>query len=223
MLAVVSGKGGCGKTTTALGLATACAASGTAVQVIDLDIEMPDLHVLAGVDRQPSLCAPRPADQLQPAPGRPGVFVGSAPRPDERTRIERSIATLPDRPTVLDAPAGAGRAATRPLTLADGALIVTTPQREATEDALKTKAIAETLDTPVVAVVVRGGRSLPPSLAKQFGVDASAVVTVPESHRDPLSDPAVTNRYIDLARRLGSCRALWEKGYECSRRTNSNE
>lgn len=57
MLAIAGGKGGCGKTTTTLGLASAIVRQRKAALVADTDREMPDLHALAGVSRDPGLDA----------------------------------------------------------------------------------------------------------------------------------------------------------------------
>ena len=54
MLAIAGGKGGAGKTTTTLGLA---AAMDGPTLVVDADVDMPDLHAMAGVDRTPTLTA----------------------------------------------------------------------------------------------------------------------------------------------------------------------
>jgi septum site-determining protein MinD len=51
MLVIAGGKGGCGKTTTALGLAAVLAERGAPAVVADADRDMPDLHALAGVRR----------------------------------------------------------------------------------------------------------------------------------------------------------------------------
>jgi len=54
MLAVAGGKGGAGKTTTTLGLATATAdVTDEAVLAVDADVDMPNLHAVAGVPREP--------------------------------------------------------------------------------------------------------------------------------------------------------------------------
>ena len=57
MIAVVGGKGGCGKTTTTLGLAAALARQRKPVLAADADREMPNLHAMAGVARRPGLDA----------------------------------------------------------------------------------------------------------------------------------------------------------------------
>jgi septum site-determining protein MinD len=57
MLAVAGGKGGCGKTTTTLGLAAALVRQRKSAVAVDADREMPNLHTLAGVRREPSLDA----------------------------------------------------------------------------------------------------------------------------------------------------------------------
>src|SRR6056297_615748 len=57
MLAIAGGKGGCGKTTTAVGLARAFASLGADPLVVDADLDMPDLHHRTGVDREPGIAA----------------------------------------------------------------------------------------------------------------------------------------------------------------------
>lgn len=213
MLAIVSGKGGCGKTTITLGLAQAISATGTAVQAVDLDVELPDLHVLAGVDRTPTLCSATSSPSLQRAAGRPGVYIAAAPRMDETATIESSIDALPRRPTLLDAPAGAGRDAIRPIAIADAVFVVTTHRREAIEDALKTVAVAGALSTPVVGVGVRSDSQVPVGLAEQFDVDDSMLVRLPETSGDPLSTDRFSQRLDAIAENLLSRRQEREKGY----------
>lgn len=55
VIAVAGGKGGCGKTTAVLGLATALVALGHRPIAVDADVDLPDLHIRAGVDREPGL------------------------------------------------------------------------------------------------------------------------------------------------------------------------
>src|SRR6056297_3035727 len=50
MLAIAGGKGGSGKTTTALGLAAILQDRGREPLIVDCDCDMPDLHHQAGID-----------------------------------------------------------------------------------------------------------------------------------------------------------------------------
>ncbi|MFC7080128.1 MinD/ParA family ATP-binding protein [Halorussus caseinilyticus] len=95
MLAVAGGKGGAGKTTTALGLAGALARQRRTVVAADADREMPDLHAMAGVARDPGLDAvaagwpprmvagtadePTPGVGVLPAASGPAVPAASGP------------------------------------------------------------------------------------------------------------------------------------------------
>ncbi len=84
MLAIAGGKGGAGKTTTTLGLAAAMDGPTLAV---DADVDMPDLHAMAGVDRTPTLAAVAADDggtrAAQPHPDHPDVAVVPALRNSE--------------------------------------------------------------------------------------------------------------------------------------------
>ncbi|NHN40305.1 hypothetical protein G9C85_01470 [Halorubellus sp. JP-L1] len=98
MLAIAGGKGGTGKTTTALALAreiarTAAPATAVAgpdrgrrrqrdrapVVVVDADVDMPDVHAMTGVERTPTVLE-RPRGV--PTPDLPGVRVAPAPPAD---------------------------------------------------------------------------------------------------------------------------------------------
>lgn len=219
MLAIASGKGGCGKTTTALGIATATAEAGTPTQVVDLDIEMPDLHVLAGVDRQGSASATgRGALQASvapaPAPGRPGVSVVPAPHCDDERLLEEALANLPQRPTVLDVPAGVGESAIRPLRIASQVLLVTRPNPETIEDTIKTATIAREIGTNIAGLAVRSADPLPDGFAEQFDLDPAAVYRLPNVDGPPLADDRVQQTY-----RLISSRSR-EKGFITPCRTS---
>lgn len=176
MLAIAGGKGGCGKTTVALGLAAAYGRQRRRPLVVDADVDTPNLHLLAATPADPRPIAGdrRPADpsaRAHPSPDYRGVDVlpgGSGP--DTDVGVADSLARLPDdRPVLVDCPAGASRAVADPLRRADAALLVTTTDRQTVEDALKTAAMARALGTPLVGVVCNRADAAPSTLAAAVG------------------------------------------------------
>ncbi|WP_232685743.1 MinD/ParA family ATP-binding protein [Halobacterium zhouii] len=224
MLAVAGGKGGCGKTTTALGLARAFAQRRRRPLVVDCDLDAPNLHLRADVPRDPGLDvlqtpespsethqkslvsegADAPANVAHPSAVLPGVDVlpvGSATG-DDLTRALDALDMLPDdRPVLLDCPAGASEAATRPLRAADGAVVVATDGREEIEDAVKTAAMARAVGTPVLAVVVSRVHRPPGGLTEALG--APHVTPVPPADT-PLSDERTASAYAAVADAVGT-------------------
>ncbi|MFB6134094.1 MAG: MinD/ParA family protein [Halanaeroarchaeum sp.] len=160
MLAVAGGKGGVGKTTTAIGLAVALVRRRRNPVLVDADADMPNVHLVTGVDGDgvdrlaagAALgAATETADQFD------GIEVLGA-RPG--APVERALrGMVTDRPVILDSPAGASPDAVLPLRMADEAIVVTTPEPEAVQDAVKSARIARSVGTTVVAWVVnRTGR-----------------------------------------------------------------
>jgi len=204
MLAIAGGKGGCGKTTTAVGLARELAALGTRPLVVDADIDMPDLHHRTGVDRAPGLAAAvdsaDPRAVAQPADRFPEIDVLPCGDGDSAT-----AAALFDRlrdytdPVLLDCPAGASPDAARPLRAADRSVLVSTPRERSLRDVAKTAAMARQLDAPPAAVVLvrSDGRVDPTPL-----LACEPVVHVPELPEPPLETEESTARYGHAAKSL---------------------
>lgn len=176
MLAVAGGKGGSGKTTTALGLAGALVERRRRPLVVDCDLDAPNLHLRAGVSRDPGV------DVLP---------VGDAAGDDLATALD---ALSDSRPTILDCPAGASEAAVRPLRAAD-ACVVATDSREGIEDAVKTAAMARAVGTPIRAIAVTRAASVPAGLA---GAMAADTVPIPAAAA-PLEAPETAAAYATLA------------------------
>jgi len=203
MLAIAGGKGGVGKTTTALGLSTAL---DTPVVAADADPDMPDLHALAGVDREPTLASlddRDPATVAQPHPEESGVTVLPAPRIHDADGLGRSLDRLArsGRRTVVDCPAGAGPDAAAPLRAADATLLVTTLCAPALRDAAKTAAMARTLDAAPCGVVLTRTRSAPDAVVDLLG--CPVIASIPPADAPILADEAVSAAYCRLAARLG--------------------
>jgi len=195
MLAVAGGKGGVGKTTTALGVARAWARQRRRPLVVDADTDMPDLAALTGVPAEPGVAAVAggadPARVAHPEPAGTGVGVVPAAPGDP---VGAALARFDvDRPVVLDCPAGASDAAVSPLSRADRTLLVTTPDRVAVRDTVKTAALARTVDTAVVGVVVTRTDTAPSGVGTLL--EAPVLGTVPAVADPPLTASAVRATY----------------------------
>lgn len=202
MIAVAGGKGGVGKTTTALGIAMAFAAQRRRPLVVDADTDMPDLGTLTGVDPDPGLAdvgrGADPRHVARPASNADGVAViPTAPGATIRSALQR----LPrDRPVLLDCPAGAGDTAVTPLRVAETTILVTTPDRAAIEDTMKSATLARAVDTPVQGVIVTRTDTAPDGLGHALETDVLGCV--PAVTGDPLETSAVRATYDRLAARL---------------------
>ncbi|MBX0293571.1 MinD/ParA family ATP-binding protein [Haloarcula nitratireducens] len=204
MFAIAGGKGGCGKTTTALGLARGLATLGDSPLVVDADLDMPDLHHRAGVDHVPGVAAvatgEQPTAAAAPSSRLPGVDVLSCRESDtasaasafERLRQCR-------RAVLLDCPAGASPAAAAPLRAADRTVLVSTPAEQSLQDIAKTAAMARQLDAPpALLVLVRSAGRVDPSPL----FDCRRVVHVPKLPSPPLRTDESAARYLSGAKIL---------------------
>ncbi|MFB6084661.1 MAG: MinD/ParA family protein [Halorientalis sp.] len=187
MLAIAGGKGGCGKTTTTYRLGRALAADGRSPLLVDADVEMPDLHSVAGVPREPGLAAVadgrQPASVARTAADLPGLAVLPAADADTDDLAAAAVRLRGwDGPVLLDCPAGAMADAVGPLRVADRTLLVSTPRRRSLRDAVKTAAIARELDaSPIAAVLVETGPA--DDAASVPATDARAALDCPVAAR----------------------------------------
>ena len=214
MLAIASGKGGCGKTTTAVGLARGLAHDGATPLVADADREMPDLHLVANVARTPGLPAladgDRPAAVARTPAEYPGIAVvpaGSATSADVPAALDRLARW--HGPVLLDCPAGVARDAARPLRAADRTLLVTNPEPQTLRDTVKTAAMARTLGAaPVGVVVIDRSVERGTQTATLANADARTLLGCPVLARIPaVSDPPlraepVRTAYRQVAKKL---------------------
>jgi ATP-binding protein involved in chromosome partitioning len=166
IIAVASGKGGVGKSTTACNLALGLAARGLKVGILDADIYGPSIPKLLGLRGKPNVSAGR---ILEPLDGYGLRVMSIGFLVDEEapmiwrgpmvmsaiTQMLREVAWAPLDVLVVDMPPGTGDAQ---LTMAQatplaGAVIVSTPQDLALIDARRGVAMFRRVEVPILGIV----------------------------------------------------------------------
>ena len=167
-IVVLSGKGGVGKSTVAVNLATALALNGLRVGLLDVDIHGPSVPTMLGLENETLKGGP---DGLFPVEfgGLKIMSLGFLlQNPDDAViwRGPMKMGVIKQFLTdvhwgdldylIVDAPPGTGD---EPLSLCqliqplDGAIIVTTPQKVAAVDVRKSISFCKRPDVPVVGVI----------------------------------------------------------------------
>jgi ATP-binding protein involved in chromosome partitioning len=166
IIAVASGKGGVGKSTTAANLALALAAEGAQVGILDADIYGPSQPMMMGISGRPES---RDGKTMEPMEnyGLQVSSIGFMINPDEPMVwrgpiVTQALQQLLDQTNwrdldylIVDMPPGTGDVQ---LTLSQkvpvtGAVIVTTPQDIALLDARKGLKMFEKVDIPILGIV----------------------------------------------------------------------
>jgi len=166
IIAVASGKGGVGKSTTAVNLALALAAEGASVGILDADIYGPSQPIMLGIRGRPES---RDGKSLEPMEGHgiQAMSIGFLIDPDtpmvwRGPMVTQALEQLLNETKwrdidylVVDLPPGTGDIQ---LTLAQrvpvtGAVIVTTPQDIALIDARKGLKMFEKVGIPILGIV----------------------------------------------------------------------
>ncbi|HEV2008822.1 MAG TPA: iron-sulfur cluster carrier protein ApbC, partial [Burkholderiales bacterium] len=166
IIAIASGKGGVGKSTTAVNLALALAAEGVSVGMLDADIYGPSQPTMLGISGRPES---RDGKRLEPMEGHgiQAMSIGflidvETPMVWRGPMVTQALEQLLNETNwrdidylVVDLPPGTGDIQ---LTLAQrvpvtGAVIVTTPQDIALMDARKGLKMFEKVNIPILGVV----------------------------------------------------------------------
>src|SRR5690606_14446011 len=183
IIAVASGKGGVGKSTTAVNLALGLKALGLKVGILDADIYGPSMPRLLGIKSKPETTDGR---TLQPMEAygvkvmsmgfmveedTPMVWRGPMVRSALRQML-RDVAWAPLDVLVVDMPPGTGDAQ---LTMAQqvplaGAVIVSTPQDLALIDARKGINMFRKVEVPLLGVVENMSYFIAPDTGKRYDI-----------------------------------------------------
>jgi ATP-binding protein involved in chromosome partitioning len=181
-IAVASGKGGVGKSTLATNLALSLALDGASVGLLDVDIYGPNVPMMMGVEGRPK----GRSNKILPleAHGIKLMSMGFLVDPNQAIiwrgpMIHNAIRQFIEDVDwgdldylVIDLPPGTGDAS---LSLAQnlgltGAVIVTTPQRVALSDVIRSVAMFEQLNVPILGVIENMSYFIAPDTGKRYDI-----------------------------------------------------
>ena len=183
IIAVASGKGGVGKSTTAVNLALAMKANGLRIGILDADIYGPSLPRLLHLTGKPEAIGGRMLKPME-AYGVQTMSIGYLVEEETPmiwrgpmvvsalTQMLREVAWGELDVLVVDMPPGTGDAQ---LTMAQqvplaGAIIVSTPQDLALIDARKGIAMFRRVDVPVLGIVENMSYFVAPDTGKRYDI-----------------------------------------------------
>ncbi len=164
--AILSGKGGVGKTTTAINLGTSLNSLGEDVIVIDGNLTTPNIgihlgapivpttlnHVLNGqAEVEDAIYEHESGTKIIPA----SLSLKETERINYKrlTEVTKRLKKITDH-VLIDAAAGLGEEAKCAMFAADEIIIVTNPEMASVTDALKTIKLAEEMNKPVIGVII---------------------------------------------------------------------
>lgn len=167
VLAVVSGKGGTGKTSLCAGIASCLAAEGQKVLLIDLDVGLRNLDLSLGLENEPTIPftavmrGEYPLARATAHPQIPGLFFLTAPVTESPASIDRDqfAALLQEARAaydfcILDAPAGVGTGFALAARDADQALVVCCGDPASLRDGARTAELLDRFGLTQVHLVV---------------------------------------------------------------------
>lgn len=188
---IAGGKGGVGKTTTAINIGVALEENGYDTAVVDADLGMANLGEMLEIEYEDSIHDVLAGNAtvsaaLTDAPGGLTVIPGEqsleAFAEADPAKLRKVIKTLKNTFDVVlvDTGAGLSHETTVPLGLADGILLVTTPDDVAVNDTVKTAELAERVDGRVIGTLItRVTRDTDvPAIAEEFDMPLLGVIPV---------------------------------------------
>ena len=162
---IAGGKGGVGKTTTAVNIGAALEQDGYDTAVVDADLGMANLGEMLGVEHDKSLHEILAGNSTVSAaltdaqggitvvPGEQSLEAFAEADPAKLRKVIKTLRNAYDV-VLVDTGAGLSHETTVPLGLADGILLVTTPDDVAVNDTVKTAELAERVDGKVIGTLI---------------------------------------------------------------------
>jgi septum site-determining protein MinD len=162
---VAGGKGGVGKTTTAVNAAAVLQEAGHDVVVVDADLGMANLGEMLGIDYDRSLHEILAGNStvsealtdthggMTVIPGEQSLEAFADADPAKLRKVIKTLRNAYDA-VLVDTGAGLSHETTVPLGLADGILLVTTPDDVAVGDTVKTAQLAERVDGDIIGGLI---------------------------------------------------------------------
>lgn len=195
ILSIISGKGGVGKTVTAVALTAALVERGKSVIVLDGNITTPNISLHLGIPLSPvtlhdvlkgkakaSEAVYSHPSGIRVVPASLSVSALKGANPDRLSAVLLNLLGQAEI-IIIDAAAGLGREALAAISVADEILIVTNPDLPSVTDALKTIKLAQEAGTPILGVVLNRVRGHAHELSKKevhAMVEVPVIATVPE-------------------------------------------
>jgi ATP-binding protein involved in chromosome partitioning len=169
VIAISSGKGGVGKSTVAANLATALAAAGKRVGLLDADIYGPDIPLMFGEKRKPRVTGSKGSEKIVPLEAhgvklmslgflleaeQPAIMRGPLVSGILKQFLEQVEWGELDY-LIVDMPPGTGDAQLSLVQIVtlDGAVLVTTPQEVSTGDVRRAVRMFERVNTRIFGIV----------------------------------------------------------------------
>ncbi len=204
VLTIAGGKGGVGKTTTAINIGAVLEEHGYDTVVVDADLGMANLGEMLGAEHEETIHDVLAGNStvsaaLTKAPGGLTIIPGEqsleAFAEADPAKLRKVIKTLKNSFDVVlvDTGAGLSHETTVPLGLADGIVLVTTPDDVAVNDTIKTADLAERVDGRILGTLVaRVTRNTDvPAIAEKF--DHPLLGVIPVDLEATQDEPHVVN------------------------------
>jgi len=184
IIVITSGKGGVGKTTTAINLASAMNSFGEDVLVIDGNLSTPNVgihlnspevpinlnHILRG-KADVFEAVYRHDSGIKIIPSSLSIKELKRTKPERMKKYKSDFKKVADH-IIVDSAAGLGIETTSSMDLADELIIVTNPEMPALTDALKAIKLAEHMGRPIRGVIVtrvrRNDIEMKPDIVKEM-------------------------------------------------------